>query len=599
VSRIRVLPAEVANQIAAGEVVERPASVVKELVENALDAGASRIEIEIEAGGADRVEVRDDGCGMERDDALLACERHATSKLRHSDDLQAIATFGFRGEALPSIASVARLTLTTSTGGAGGLRLLIDAGRLLESGPAPHPRGTTVRVDALFHNAPARRKFLRTPATEASQIADLIARVGAAHPAIAFRLTSQGREMLAWAAVPSLADRVTQILGADEARMMRPVDHAEGASRVVGLASTPALSRGTPRDEYLYVNARPIRDRRLMHAVHEAYATLLPRGRFPVVFLFLEIPADQVDVNVHPAKAEVRLARAGAIHDLVLRGLRAALGLARPFARLGDRPLAVSEAPRGWEARPPGEGAGFMPASGFAAGPGGTFGLIDPAATPPEPATGRMAPATARDAPPTPELFGPETSLVPLAQYDDTYILAAAAEGLVIVDQHAAHERVLYERLLTDAAAARMERQRLLFPVMLEVPAAATAALEAAGALLDELGFSIAPSGPGMVRVDEVPASVPARAVEALAREALAEILERDGTRAASDLRHRLAASTACHASVRAHEALTLPAMARILADLLRARSPMTCPHGRPTLVRLPLGRLEREFGRS
>jgi DNA mismatch repair protein MutL len=577
-TRIRVLPAEVASQIAAGEVVERPASVVKELVENALDAGASRIAIDIAAGGADLVEVRDDGCGMERDDALLACERHATSKLRHSDDLQAIRTFGFRGEALPSIASVARLTLTTSTGGAGGLRLLMDAGRVIESGPAAHPRGTTVRVEGLFHNAPARRKFLRTPATEASQIADLMARLAAAHPAIAFRLRSQGREMLAWPAVASLADRVAQILGAEEGRLMRPVEHAEAASRVIGLASTPALSRGAPRDEFLYVNERPIRDRRLLHAVHEAYATLLPRGRFPVVFLFLEIPFDQVDVNVHPAKAEVRLARAGAVHDLVLRGLRATLGVTRPFASLGGHPLALGEASPGWEERPA-------------------------VSAPQAAADASVAPAVAAtpgtQAPPAGVLFGPGATLAPLAQYEETYIVAAAADGLVIVDQHAAHERILYERLLDDAAAARTARQRLLFPVVLEVPAAAVAALEEALALLDELGFSIAPSGPGMLRVDEVPAAVPAGAVEALARDALGEILDRDRPRVSADLRHRLAASTACHAAVRAHEALVPPVMSRILNDLMRARSPMTCPHGRPTLIRLPLGRLEREFGRA
>jgi DNA mismatch repair protein MutL len=577
-SLIRVLPPEVSNQIAAGEVVERPASVVKELVENALDAGAARVEIDIAAGGADLVEVRDDGCGMERDDALLACERHATSKLRRSDDLQAIRTFGFRGEALPSIASVARLTLTTSTGGAGGLRILIDAGRVVESGPAPHPRGTTVRVEGLFHNAPARRKFLKTPATEASQIADLVARLAAAHPGIAFRLRSQGREMLAWPAVPSLADRVTQILGADEGRLMRPVDHAEGASRVVGLTSAPVLSRGAPRDEFLYVNERPIRDRRLMHAVHEAYATLLPRGRFPVVFLFLEIPVEQVDVNVHPAKAEVRLARAGAVHDLVLRGLRAALGVTRPFAALADRPLSVGEPSHGWEGRPPDPDVSVAPDTQ----------VVLPAAAAPD---ARVRPGR--------DLLGPDVSLAPLAQYAETYIVAAADDGLVIVDQHAAHERVLYERLLDDAGAARVARQRLLFPVILEVAAAATAALDEARSLLDELGFSIAPSGPGMLRVDEVPAAVPPGAVEALAREALGEILDRDRSRAASDLRHRLAASTACHAAVRAHEGLSLPVMARILDDLLRARSPMTCPHGRPTLIRLPLGRLEREFGRA
>jgi len=588
--RIQVLPPEVANQIAAGEVVERPASIVKELVENALDAGAGRIEVAIDAGGADRVEVADDGSGMDRDDALLACERHATSKVRAASDLLAIRSFGFRGEALPSIASVSRFTLTTATGGGGdGVRVRIDGGRLLDTQPAPHPRGTTVVVEDLFHNAPARRKFLRAPGTEAAHIAENLARIAAAHPGIVFRLISGGREQFLWPAVDTLADRVAAILGAADAAALRPVDRREGRARVVGLASAPALQRPTARDEYLYVNTRPIRDRRLLHAVQAAYATLLPRGRFPVVFLFLEVPLDEVDVNVHPAKSEVRFERSGAIHDLVMRALSEALGSARPFAAVGDRPLAVAE---------PGERPSW--ATGLT--PGGVAergGWGSGAPSAPESA---LAPAVAPAVAPAPAMepaalfsAGPPKAL---AQYAATWIVAESPEGLVIVDQHAAHERVLYERLLEAARGSRVERQRLLFPALLEITAPQAAAFGDAADLFDDLGFTVEPFGAGTLRLDEVPSLLQAAGAERLVREILVEMIDRERPLAATDLRHRIAATTACHASVRAGETLTPAAMDRILADLVVARSPMTCPHGRPTLLRLGLDRLKREFGR-
>jgi len=601
--RIRVLPPEVANQIAAGEVVERPASIVKELVENALDAGAARIEVAIEGGGADRVEVADDGSGMDRDDALLACERHATSKVLAAADLLAIRSFGFRGEALPSIASVARFTLTTATGAGGeGVRVRIDGGRLMGADPAPHPRGTTVRVEDLFFNAPARRKFLRAPGTEAAHIAESLARIGAAHPGIVFRLTSGGREQFLWPAADTLADRVAAILGATDAASLRPVERREGRARVLGLASAPALQRPTARDEYLYVNARPIRDRRLLHAVQMAYVTLLPRGRFPVVFLFLEVPVDEVDVNVHPAKSEVRFARPGAIHDLLMRALGEALGATRPFAALGDRPLAVGEPAAGppWETAistgGAAEGGWSTPrgpcASSGAASPGAPAPAAWPSAGPPA-AGGTREPAAEPVA-----LFaaGPPKAL---AQYAATWIVAESPEGLVIVDQHAAHERVLYERLLDAADARRVERQRLLFPVLLEVTAPQAAAFEDAADLFDELGFTLEPFGAGTLRLDEVPSLLQASGAERLVREILAEMIDRDRPRGPADLRHRIAATAACHASARAGETLTPAAMDRIVADLVQARSPMTCPHGRPTLLRLGLDRLEREFGRK
>ncbi|HZN04199.1 MAG TPA: DNA mismatch repair endonuclease MutL, partial [Candidatus Polarisedimenticolia bacterium] len=512
---VRLLPPEVANQIAAGEVVERPASVVKELVENALDAGAARIDVRIEGGGADLIEVADDGCGMEPEDATLAIERHATSKVISAADLAAVRSFGFRGEALPSIASVSRLTLTTGAGGEAGTEVRVEAGTLMGTAPAAHPRGTTVRVEGLFHNAPARRKFLRAAGTETAHAIDHLIRLAAAHPGVAFRLTSGGRETLLWPAAAGLRERVAKILGGGEAALLLDLDRREGRARVRGLVSSPSLTRATARDARLYVNDRPVRDRRLLHAVTEGAATSVPRGRYPVSFLFLDVPAEEVDVNVHPVKSEVRFARPGALHDLVLRAVREALGAARPFAALGDRPLAEPAAA--------GDRFALEPS---APDPGPEWTGVRETAAPF--AIRPAAPAAPADVP-----VVPLDRLTPLAQYRDTYILASAPDGLVIVDQHAAHERVLYERLLDDAATSRLERQRLLFPLLLEVSPAERQALDDARDLFSSMGFVLAGFGPGAVRVEEIPGILKATAAESLVRELLADLLDRTRGRAA------------------------------------------------------------------
>jgi DNA mismatch repair protein MutL len=578
--RIQVLPPEVANQIAAGEVVERPASVVKELVENSLDAGASRVSVAVAAGGADLVEVADDGVGMDRDDALAAIERHATSKVRGAEDLAAISTLGFRGEALPSIASVSRLTLTTSTGGSEGTRVVVAAGRRVAAGPAAHPRGTTVQVEELFHNAPARRKFLRAPATEAAHLLEGLVRIGAAHPGVAFRLASGGVESFNWPAVDGLQARVADLFGPATAAALRPVTRREGSIGLTGLQSAPSLQRPTTRDLMLYVNGRPIRDRRLLHAVGEAYATLLPRGRFPVVVLFLDLPLDAVDVNVHPAKHEVRFARPSAVHDLIFRALRDGLETSRPVAPFGGRPLALGEAA---PATPWGGAAPDSPVP------------TTEASSAPE----RFGIAAARD-PRTPVLDPTGAADRPraLAQYASTWIIAETAEGLLLVDQHAAHERVMYERLLAESEARRVERQRLLFPLVVDLPAPQAAHLLAAAAVFEDFGFTVAPFGPASLRLEEIPALMPPAAAERFVREVLDDLLDRERPRAPGDLRHRIAATAACHVSVRAGETLTPAAMDGILDSLGRAAAPMTCPHGRPTLLRLDRARLEREFGR-
>jgi DNA mismatch repair protein MutL len=599
--RVRLLPPEVANQIAAGEVIERPASVVKELVENALDAGASRIAIRLEGGGADLIEVADDGCGMDPDDARLALERHATSKVRDASDLQAVRSFGFRGEALPSIASVSRLTLTTSAGGDAGTEVRIEAGALVGAAPAAHPRGTTVRVEGLFHNAPARRKFLRSPGTEATHAVDHLIRLAAAHPAVAFRLQSGGREAFLWPAAAGLRERAAQILGAAEAARLLDVDRSEGRPRVRGLVSAPSLTRASTRDARLFVNDRPVRDRRLLHALQEGAATVVPRGRSPVAFLFLEVPVEEVDVNVHPAKSEVRFARPGAMHDLVLRAVRETLASQRPFTAIGES-VFRADAPAGsagdvipfaGEPGPdPADATGFLPGDARQA----TFSVAERPVGEPDPrAAGTFAHA---GPPPAPGPAIPLDRLTPLAQFRDTYILASAPDGLVIVDQHAAHERVLYERLLADAESHRLERQRLLFPLLLEVSPAERQALEQERDLFEALGFTLAGFGPATLRVEEIPGILQATAAEGLVRELLGDLLDRTPGRAAGDLRHRIAATSACHAAVRAHEPLAAPALDRLVRDLLEARSPMTCPHGRPTILRLPIERLEREFRR-
>jgi DNA mismatch repair protein MutL len=574
--RIRVLEESIAIQIAAGEVIERPASVVKELVENSLDAGAARIQVDLEGGGADLIRVADDGSGMTREDAILAFERHATSKIRNAEDLKTIASFGFRGEALPSIASVARVTLTTSIAAPqGGARVRIHGGVVAGIEPAPHPRGTTVLVEGLFFNAPARRKFLRSRSTETAHIADLVARIAAAHPATAFTVKSGDRECASWPASAGFRERVAQILGPEAASLV-PIAGASGPTRITGLASVPSLHRSTPREQHLFINGRPIRDRRILHAVQEAYATLLPRGRYPVAYLFLEVPLDEVDVNVHPAKSEVRFLRASAVHDLVREALLAGLGVSRPVYRpAGPAPGLAEPAPEIHREPPVPEVV--------------RRGDVEAEAPP-----GVALPGAPRD---VRRLFD-SPGIAPLAQYRDSYILASAPDGLVIVDQHAAHERVLYDRLMRRGRAGGVERQRLLFPVTVEVSAAERQAFDEAAAALEALGFGVGPFGDGAIIVDEVPAPIGTSAVDKLMRDLLGEILDWRRPEGVERLRQRLAASAACHAAVRANHPLDGDRMRSILSDLMHTESPMTCPHGRPALLRLTLDQIEKQFRR-
>lgn len=588
--RIRVLDPVVANQIAAGEVVERPVSVVKELIENALDAGAARIDVEVEGGGAERIRVADDGCGMEEADARLAFERHATSKIRAAGDLAAIGTYGFRGEALPAIASVSRVTLTTATESAGGgIRVRVHGGRVRAVEPAAHPRGTTVEVEGLFFNAPARRKFLRSRATETARIAEVATWIAAANPAIALSIRSGGRALASWPAAADWEERVRAIVGPETGPALVRIERVVSGMRLLALASGPGISRATARDQVLLVNTRPVRDRRVLHAIQEAYSTILPRGRYPLVYLHLDLPYEEVDVNVHPAKAEVRFLRPAAVHDLVRQALLEGLGVARPFHAWGGPGATIAEPePGGAWGRSSGSAAiagaaGFpVPFGGESAAPGGGASPI-PGAEAATAASGR--------------LFQAGPAFVPLAQYRETYILAAAPDGLVIVDQHAAHERILYERLL-QAEQEETSRQALLFPLTIELTTVERQAFDEAGGSLATLGFDLEPFGERAVVVRAVPSAVAAGDVERLVRDLIAQVLEWRRPEGLEALRHRLAARAACHSAITANQGLDLPRMRSLLAELLKTRRPMTCPHGRPAVIRLAVDHLEKEFRR-
>lgn len=613
--RIHRLPPELANQIAAGEVVERPASVVKELVENALDAGARRIAIEIDRGGKRLIRVEDDGAGMEPEDARLALERHATSKIRSADDLAAICTLGFRGEALPSIASVSRLVLRTrARGAAAGIELRVEAGLVVAEREAGAPEGTAVEVADLFFNLPARRKFLKADAAESAQVSRLVAQLALAYPEVGFRLTSAGRPVLHCPPVGDLRSRFYQLYGD------RP-DLVEVRKEVAGLRLTGFVAalgdHGPVRGaQNLFVNRRIVRDRTLAHAIGAAYAVATIKERSPEAHLFLELPADRVDVNVHPTKAEVRFLEPSLVHEVLRRAVGEAIGAGRPpeLSLRPDVPAAPATGPvpvapalqgaldawagrGGWPSRPdpavqPAAAAipaadrpwtGAQPPAGSRAGMGGasaTTGTREVGHVDRHAAIAAVRP------------------MVPLGQFRDTYIIAVDAEGLCIVDQHVAHERVLFEQIVEQLTTGPLASQRLLQPVVLELAPAERAALRIHRADLDRLGFEVEEFGGRAVRIGAVPALLgveqAAAAVKALADDL--EGLDR-GTGVGEALR-RLAATMACHAAVKANQPLTREMMTYLLQELRRTAYSSVCPHGRPVVLRITRREIEKNFQR-
>jgi DNA mismatch repair protein MutL len=587
---IRQLPPDLVNRIAAGEVVERPASVVKELIENALDAGARRIEVATAGGGLRLIRVADDGAGMEWRDLTLAVERHATSKLA-SDDLSAIMTLGFRGEALPSIGAVARLTIASrASGAAEAYEIAVDAGAKSKSKPSALPAGTRVEVRDLFYATPARLKFMKSERVESAAISEMVKRLALARPEIAFALSSEERTVFRLEACPpGLLDhglaRMGRILGPDFVKDALPLRAARGNVVLEGFAGLPTLHRPNGLQLHLVVNGRPVRDKLLAGTVRAAYGDLLPQGRYPMLALFLSLPPDGVDVNVHPAKTELRFRDPNGVRSLIIGALREALGAAghRATASLAQAALGRMAPPQGQGARP-----GARP-----------LGLAEQAQAPlaslAQP-SGDTRGGAAADEPPASYPLGAAR-----AQINDTFIIAATGDALVIVDQHAAHERLVYERLKRSFANGGIARQLLLIPEVVELDAEAVASLSAASSELERLGLVIEPFGANAVLVREVPSLLGTSGVRGLLVDLAADLAESEDEGGARLLAGRLdhvLSTMACHGSVRAGRRLAPEEMNALLRDMEATPFTGQCNHGRPTYIELKLADIEKLFSR-
>jgi len=565
---IRVLPELLISQIAAGEVVERPASVLKELLENALDAGASAIQVSLDSGGIRRLQVDDDGAGLERDDLPLALARHATSKIQSLDDLQGVATLGFRGEALASIASVSRLTLTSRTlEGAHAWSIRSEGGQHGAPEPAARAPGTSVVVEDLYFNTPARRKFMRTDSTEFGHCEEVVRRIALARPDVAFVLKHNGRASLL-VSRQSGAERAAALLGEEFTAVSSPVEARAGSMRLHGLAGTPQAARARADAQYLYVNGRFVRDRMLAHAVREAYRDLLHGERQPAYLLGLELDPRGVDVNVHPAKTEVRFREAGAVHQFVLQGLKRVLS---PTA--AEAPIAYVRVGSTSPAQP-----GLQLAQ-----PAAAYQAFMAAAVP-----ARLPQAEA--APP----LG-----YALAQLHGVYILAQNEAGLVLVDMHAAHERIVYEKLKTGIDAGRVESQQLLVPAAFRAEALEVALAEETAGTLARLGFEVAPAGPNELAVRAAPALLAGGDVVALTRGVLKDLKEFGASEVLKARQNELLATMACHAAVRANRALTVTEMNALLREMEATERAGSCNHGRPTWYQLTMADLDKLFLRG
>src|SRR6266700_4790276 len=662
--RIHVLSEHVANKIAAGEVVERPASVLKELLENSLDAGATRIKVQVEAGGKKLIQVVDNGCGMVRDDALLAFERHATSKIKDAEDLLNIHTLGFRGEALPSIASVARVLLETRAADEpGGTVLEIAGGKILRVEEAGLPAGTSLSVRDLFFNTPARKKFLKAESTELSHIASLVTHYALAHPDKHFELHSATNAVLVAPPVASYSDRVYQIFGKDILdqlisvaavvplariglpqpppwrRLQQEEDEDGGPSadpgslRVHGFISKPELQKLNRNSIYTFVNGRLIRDRLIQHALTEAYRNILPPTVFPVVLLFIEMPNAEVDVNVHPSKTEVRFRQQTVMHDFLRDSVRAALMKARPVPQFVTEIRAHATASPSLTpgARSATAEANAVSAVFYGATAPESFALQAPqqpviterfhfsegatveanAAIPvarfPAQTFGGPAPALGGDrcAQPLAEEFEPAgdtppslSSLKPLGQLRESFILAVNHDGLWSIDQHVAHERVLFERVLKQRAKQQVESQRLLMPIVIELTPAQQAVFSEISDELQKNGFEAEPFGARSVAIKIAPAGVQAGEVEHMLHELLDQFSREEQALNLEQICGRIAASIACHAAIKVNMPLEQNKMEWLLAELAKTECPMSCPHGRPVVLRYSMKDIQKAFKR-
>ncbi|HEU4663981.1 MAG TPA: DNA mismatch repair endonuclease MutL [Dokdonella sp.] len=591
--RIRSLPPELVNQIAAGEVIERPASVVKELVENSLDAGARRIEIDVEQGGTRLLRVRDDGSGIDADDLPLAIASHATSKIASFDDLERVGTLGFRGEALPSIASVSRFALTSRARGADGAwRIEVDGGHARAPVPAQHPAGTNIEVRDLFYNLPARRKFLRAERTEFGHIEDLVKSIALARTATEFRLAHNGKTVRILKPVDGdieRARRVADVLGEEFLARSLEVEHSGAGLRLHGWVGLPTASRAQADQQYFHVNGRLVRDRLVAHAVRQAYADVLFHGRHPAFVLFLELDPALVDVNVHPAKHEVRFREGRLVHDFLYRTLDDALSGARAGAPPREVLAPASHALAGsasttWsEQRQAGLGLGVRePLADYAA----LLGGIARAAIAPD----------ARE-------HGEASEVPPLgfalAQLHGIYVLAENAHGLVLVDMHAAHERITYEKLKQAQDGDGIRSQLLLVPMSLALSEREAAVVEEQTQRFAELGFDVVRSGPQTVSVRRIPVVLDGADVGRLVRDVIADLAVHGQTRRVEESANELLATMACHGSVRANRRLSIPEMNALLREMEATERSGQCNHGRPTWVQLAIPELDRLFLRG
>jgi DNA mismatch repair protein MutL len=686
-ARIHVLPEHVANKIAAGEVVERPASVVKELLENALDAAATRIRVVVEGGGRKLIQITDNGSGMVRDDAMLAFERHATSKLANADDLLTISTLGFRGEALPSIASVSRLRLETRAAGEeAGTVVEIAGGKILKVEEAGLPVGTSIAIRDLFFNTPARKKFLKAESTELSHIASLVTHYALAHPDKHFELHNTLNAMLVAPPVRSHSERIYQVFGRETLDQLVPlaaetplertglpqpppwvrarleaerIRHGEdeltiaeaaaenpGVLRAHGFISKPEIQKLNRNSIFIFVNGRLIRDRLILHALTEGYRNIIPPAVFPVVLLFLELPYTEVDVNVHPSKTEVRFRQQSYVHDFVRESVRAALMKARPVpqftteihasptaaahltpgARMSQQiekmaaeagvigELGITEADAEFALRAPvapsinqrlGFGEGAITIEANAAVPVArlepqTFGGVAQVTSRPSCGAGAAeAPLTdqsgvARLASDAPVL----ATLKPLGQVRDSFILAVNEEGLWIIDQHVAHERVLFEQVLRQRGAERVESQRMLMPLLVELTPAQQVVFAEISGELQRNGFEVEPFGLRTVAVKTAPAGVDAADVERMLQELLDQFERERQAMNMETIRREIAASIACHAAIKINTPLAQDKMEWLLRELAKTECPMSCPHGRPVVLRYSLKDIQRAFKR-
>ena len=596
-SIIRPLPPELINQIAAGEVIERPSSVVKELVENSLDAGATRIEVEIEAGGARLIRVRDDGEGIHADELPLAVASHATSKIGSFDDLEHVASMGFRGEALASASSVSRFALTSrARDQEAAFRVEVDGGKLQAARPAQHPQGTTVEVRDLFYNVPARRKFMRAERTEFAHIDDLLKSLALARSSVEFRLSHNGKPVRIWKAArdeQAALQRVAEVLGAEFPAQSLRIDQSAAGLHLSGWVGLPTASRSQADSQYFYVNGRLVRDRIVVHAVRQAYADVLFHGRYAAFVLYLELDPAGVDVNVHPAKHEVRFREQRLVHDFLFRTLHEVLaqtraGQVRSLAQEADGNLrmvnAVAPAPmqQAWSARSNQSrlalGVRDEPLADYAA-------LLGESArvTP-------MAAAADGEAPP----LG-----FAIAQLKNIYVLAENAQGLILVDMHAAHERITYEKLKSGRTGSSLRSQMLLVPLAVALSAKEAAAAEEYAEALADWGLELSRSGPASIVVRRIPALLEGADVAQLSRDVLSELAQHGSSRRLRELENDLLSTMACHGSVRAGRRLTLPEMNALLREMEATERSGQCNHGRPTWVQLSLAELDKLFMRG